>query len=250
MSGFRDKYQELNNVFISLPYVGTSFLDREIITKNNIKVSNSPGCNKDAVAEWIIGMIINLLRGLPSFISNNKLAKEKSLKTRMGLVDREVLIIGHGNIGIRVGEICAALKMKVEYFTKDDNLIEKAKDKDILINCLSSNETSKNLLNQDFFNSLKNGSYFVSVSSNEVYDAEAMFNALDKEILAGAAIDDGLMTEGDINNPFYQKLLQHAKILATPHMAFNTDVTDRVRNKIMIDNIKAYLAGKPINLIS
>jgi phosphoglycerate dehydrogenase-like enzyme len=249
MSGLRDSYQELKDVFISLPYVGTSFLDRAILKKNNIIVSNSPGCNKDAVAEWITGMIVNLLRNLPFYIGNNDLPEGKAPEETMGLVDRKILIIGKGNIGIRVSEICTALKMNVEFFERGDNLLEKAKDKDVLVNCLSSNETSKNLLNKDFFGSLKKGSYFVSVSSNEVYDADAMFNSLDKNTLAGAAIDDGLMSAGDINNKFYQKLLNHKKILATPHIAYNSDVTNKVGNSMMIYNIEAYIKGVPINLV-
>ena len=62
--GLREKYQELNNIFISLPLVGYSYLDKEVLINNNIKVANSPGCNKDAVAEWITGMIVNLLNVL------------------------------------------------------------------------------------------------------------------------------------------------------------------------------------------
>ena len=250
MSGFRDEYQELKDVFISLPYVGTSFLDREILKKNNIKVSNSPGCNKDAVSEWIIGMMINLFRELPFYISNNDLPKGKAPDATLGLVDRKVLIIGKGNIGTRVGKICEALKMNVDYFTRKDDLVEKSKDKDILINCLSSNETSKNILNEEFFASLKKGSYFISVSSHEVYDPQAMFESLDNGILTGAGIDDGLMSSGDVSNPFYQELLKHSKILATPHIAYNTDVTDRVGNQMMIDNIEAYLKGKQVNIIN
>jgi phosphoglycerate dehydrogenase-like enzyme len=250
MSGLRDAYQELKDVFISVPYVGTSFLDKEILKKNNIKVSNSPGCNKDAVAEWIAGMTINLLRNLPFYIGNNDLPEGKAPEATTGLVARNVLVIGKGNIGIRVGEICTALKMNVDYFEKGDNLTEKAKDQDILINCLSSNETSKNLLNKDFFGLLKEGSYFISVSSHEVYDAEAMFEALDEGLLAGSAIDDGLMSAGDTSNLFYQRLLKHKKVLTTPHIAYNTDVTDREGNRMMIDNIEAYLSDKPINLVS
>ncbi len=249
MSGLRDAYQELKDVFVSLPYVGTSFLDRDILKEKNITVSNSPGCNKDAVAEWIIGMIINILRELPRYIGNNDLPQGKAPEETMGLVDRKILIIGKGNVGIRVGEVCSALKMNIEFFERGDNLIEKAEDKDVFVNCLSSNETSKNLLDKDFFNSLKKGSCFVSVSSNEVYDTDAMFEALDKNVLAGAAIDDGLMSAGDINNKFYQKLLNHKKILATPHIAYNTDYTNKLGNKIMIDNIETYIKGAPINLI-
>lgn len=250
ISGLRDAYQELKDVFISLPYVGTSFLDRDILKKNNIKVSNSPGCNKDAVAEWIIGMIINLFRELPFYIGNNDLPKGKIPDATLGLAGKNVLIIGKGNVGVRVGEICKSLRMSVDYFTREDNLVEKAKNKDVLINCLSSNETSKNILNEEFFKLLKKGSYFIAVSSNEVYDSQAMFKSLNNKILAGVAIDDGLMSACDVNNDFYQELLKHSKILATPHIAFNTDVTNKVGNQMMINNIIAYLKGEQINIIS
>jgi len=95
-------------------------MDINSLNKNNIKVSNSPGCNKDAVAEWITGMIINLLRNLTFYIGNNDLPKGKAPEGTMGLVDRKVLIMGKGSIGARVGEICTALKMNVDYFERDD----------------------------------------------------------------------------------------------------------------------------------
>jgi phosphoglycerate dehydrogenase-like enzyme len=248
--GLREKYQELKNVFISLPLVGVAYLDKEILKKNNIKVANSPGCNKDAVAEWIIGMVINLLRELPFFINNHKLSKDKLPESMVGLVGRKVLILGKGNIGQRVGEICQSLKIDVSFFERSDNLYKKIVNQDVIINCLSTNETSVGLLDGKFFKSLQKNSYFISVSSNEVYDKEAMFKALDNNILAGAAIDDGTMNTGNTSDAYYQKLLQHPKILATPHIAYNTDISNQEGNKMMIDNVEAYLAGRPINLIS
>lgn len=101
ISGLREKYQELKDVFISLPLVGVSFLDKDILNRNNIRVSNSPGCNKDAVAEWIVGMIINLLREMPFFIGNDDLPKGKFPKATLGLMGETVLILGKGNIGNR-----------------------------------------------------------------------------------------------------------------------------------------------------
>ncbi|MFA6897554.1 MAG: NAD(P)-dependent oxidoreductase [Patescibacteria group bacterium] len=250
ISGLREKYQELKDVFISLPLVGVSFLDKDILNRNNIRVSNSPGCNKDAVAEWIVGMIINLLREMPFFIGNDDLPKGKFPKATLGLMGETVLILGKGNIGNQVGEICRRLKMDVSFFERGDSLYEKTEGKEVIVNCLSANETTVGILDKRFFGSLKKNSYFVSVSSNEVYDREAMFAALDDDILAGAAIDDGTMDVGNVGDIYYQRLLQHSKIFATPHIAFNTDVTNAESSRIMTDNIEAYLAGSPINLIN
>ena len=44
--------------------------------------------------------------------------------------------------------------------------------------------------------------------------------------------------------------MRHLKIIATPHIAYNSDYTDTLGNKMMIDNIEAWLGGKPINLVS
>lgn len=76
-----------------------------------------------------------------------------------------------------------------------------------------------------------------------------MLEALDKNILAGVAIDCGSIQVGKADDPFYIRLSKHSKILVTPHIAYNTDVTDRKGNRIMIDNIEAYLKGNPINLV-
>lgn len=247
--GLREKYQELKDVFISLPFVGVFYLDKEILRQRNITVSNSPGCNKDAVAEWIVMMIISLLREMLLFINNDSLTGDKLPAETRGLPGKKLLILGKGNIGIRVAEICTALKMKVDFFEKDDNLAEKSQNQDVIVNCLGTNETTRNILDAKFFAALKKGAVFVSVSSREIYDASAMFAALDNEILAGAAIDDGTMNVGNTGDAFYQSLLKHPKIIATPHIAYNTDVSASECNRMMIDNIEAYLNGQPQNLI-
>lgn len=249
ISGLKDGYRELKDVFISLPMVGYSYLDKEILNKNNIKVSNSPGCNKDAVAEWIVGMIINLLREMLFFIDNASLPKNKAPHATLGLVDRNILILGKGNIGTRVGEICEALKMNVSFFKRGDDLLEKVKNQEIIVNCLSAEDSSINLLDATFFGSLEEDTFFISVSNNKVYDVKALFDALKSGKIAGAAIDEGSMPAGATDDPFYRKLMKHPKIIATPHIAYNTDYTDKLGNKIMIDNIEAYLNNKAINLI-
>ena len=122
-------------------------------------------------------------------------------------------------------------------------------DKDVIINCLGSNPTTKGLLDKDFFNSLKKGSYFITVTGKGIYDIDALITALDNGILTGAATDAANIQTGDVNNEFYQKLLNHPKILVTPHIAYCAESTARNCNDMMIDNIEAWLKGKPINIV-
>lgn len=247
--GVRQKIHELANVFVSLPFVGVGWIDKENLKKNNIAVSNSPGCNKDAVSEWIIAMMLNLLRELPGFIRTTNLPKGELPKIKLSLTGKKVCILGKGNIGSRVGKICEAFDMKVAYFRRGNDLYKSVKDADVVVDCLGSEKGTEGILDKKFFSSLKKGSYFITVTGPKICDVDAMLEALDKEILAGAAHDAGGIQVGDVYDPFYQKLLKHPRVLITPHIAYNTDVTARVSNDMMIDNVEAWLKDKPINLV-
>ena len=247
--GLTQMVYELENVFISLPFVGVGWLDRDKLKKRNIAVAYAPGCNKDAVAEWIIVMMLNLSRNLQEYINVKKLPAHVLPERTIGLTRKTVCILGAGNIGTRVGKICEAFDMKVVFFGQGDDLASKAKDADFIVNCLSENPTTIGLLDKDFFLALKNGSFFVSVTSSKLFDTKALVRQLGKNI-AGAAIDVGNMPQpGDTNCPFYKNLLKNSRILATPHIAYNTDVAARVANDMMIDNVEAYLKGQPTNLL-
>ena len=247
--GLKEKIGELKNKFISLPFVSIDWVDRELIRKNNLTLSYSPGCNKVAVAEWIVGMILNLMREFPGLMNAAQMTREEALRPKVSLAEKNITILGQGNVGSRVGKILESFDAKINYFKKGDDLKESVKNADVVINALSSNPTTKMLLNQDFFQSLKKGAYFITVTSNDVYDAGALIEAIDNGIITGAASDCAGIMAGNTNDPYYQKLLKYPKIIVTPHIASHTDVTNRVRNDMMIDNIEAWVKGEPINLI-
>jgi len=218
--GLKQKYQELRNVFISLPFVDTGFLDPKTLKANHVTVSSCLGCNKDAVSEWIVAMSLNLFRDLPSKINNLKPITKR--QPSIGLSGKTATILGPGAVGSRVGKILKVLDMKVNYFDRGDNLSASVKNADLIIDTLATNSETTGLLGPKFFSSLKTGSFFVTVTSSAIWNADAL----------------------------YQKLAQHPKILATPHIAYNTDTTDRTANQMMIKNIASHLDGKTINQVS
>ncbi|MBN1646064.1 hypothetical protein JW868_03440 [Candidatus Woesearchaeota archaeon] len=139
--------------------------------------------------------------------------------------------------------------MNVNVFKKGDDLIVSIKEADVVVDCLALNDSTKGLLNRDFFQSFKKGSFFITITSTQIYNLDALKEALNQGIIAGAASDAGSAQSGNVRDPKYLTILDHPKILATPHIAYNSDVTKRVCYDMMIDNIEEWLKGKPINLV-
>lgn len=140
--------------------------------------------------------------------------------------------------------------MEVDYFTRENNLKEKAADADLIVNALNCNSSSKNLLNEDFFMSLKPGSYYVTFARQYTYDLSGMIKALDADILAGAGIDCDPEEPYSVENDFYQTCLKHDKILVTPHVAFATKEASANGRETVVKNIEAYVNDTPQNVIT
>jgi len=238
--GFKIKVYELQNAFISVPFVAVDWIDQEKLKANNVTIKNSTGCNKEPVSEWIVGMMINLLRRLPDRI-NTKEKIEMNPSISVSLAGKTVCISGTGNIGSRVSKICESLGMNVVHYDKGDNLIGKVKEADVIVDSLAANDETYQIYNENFFNSLKKGSYFITVTGEKLWDADAILKALDQGILAGVATDVGNIQVGAIDTPLYQQFAKHPKVYATPHIAYDSDRGDFMCNEAMIENIVAWL---------
>ena len=229
-------YGELNDVFISCPFVDIGWANDIILKKNNITLVNTPGCNKEAVSEWVIGMLINLLRRMPDDIcSPNKEDSENTL----GLYGRTVCILGNGNIGSRVGEICKVLEMQVVFVERGDEMLKKANNSDVVVNTLSTNESTTGILGQEFFSSFKQGSYFISISDRRVFDINALLKVVEEGKIAGIGLDRSIVK--DLDGDVYTKLKGYPQVYLT-RIAARTDTSTEKSNTMMIDNVKAYLS--------
>lgn len=243
-----EKVYALQVVFISLPFTDAEFLDTKRLRKRNIVISNAPGCNKEAVVEWIVGMLLLHYRKLSELVRTTE-SRDRIINAGPGLYGKNITILGAGNIGNQLKHVCESLGMNVTMFRRADSLLESVRDADIVANCLSANNTTTELLDRKFFFSLKKGSFFISIARSHTYDISALKDALDQNILVAAADDAASAQVGDTTDSKYTELLQHPRILVTPHIAWNADSERRKSNDIMIDNIEAWKANTPIHVI-
>jgi len=237
---------KLKNVFVTYPYIELGAFDSEKLAANGVSIANAQGGNRASIVEWTMFMVLALFRRLPDALN----AKEYEFVRTQSLVGKKVLIVGKGSIGSEVGKKCEAFGMKVDYFQRGDDLGAKTAGKDLIVNCLNVNSSSKNLLDEEFFMSLPKGSYYLSFVRPWTYDVDGMIKSLDADILAGAAIDCDPEGLGDTKNPFYVKVSSHPKIYATPHIAGATTQASVNGTEILISNIEAFAAGQPQNILS
>lgn len=238
---------KLENVLVTYPYTELGSFDSAELEKKNVFVANARGGNRKSIVEWTIFMVLSLYRQFPDFL---RTTKEHPFTSTESVEGKKVLIVGHGTIGMEVGERCTAFGMVVDYFSRGDDLTVKAKDADMVINALNCNPSSKNLLNADFFSKMKKGAYYITFARPYTYDIDGLISAIDAGTLAGAAIDCDPEPLFDISNDFYKKCMSNEKVLVTPHVAGVTKQSAANGLEILVQNMEAYLRGEPQNVLS
>lgn len=238
---------KLENVLITYPYTELGSFSSAELARKNVYVANAQGGNRKSIVEWTVFMVLSLYRQFPTFLRTTEQYPFTSTESMEG---KSVLVIGHGTIGTEAGNRLEAFGMNVSYFNRGDDLKAKAKDADVVINALNCNPSSKNLLNEEFFTNMKKGAFYVTFARPYTYDIDGLIKAIENGVVAGAAIDCDPEPLFDISNGFYKKCMSNEKILVTPHVAGITAQAAANSLEILVQNVEAYLGGKPQNILS
>lgn len=238
---------KLKNIFVTYPYVELGVFNSEELKNNGVMIANSQGGNRPSIIEWVMFMTLSLFR---KFIPLVRVSKNIPVDVQESLDGKKVLIVGKGSIGTKIAIPCKAFGMKVDFFQRGDDLFAKSANVDLVINALNCNSTSKNLLDEKFFMSLKKGTYFISFVRQYTYDLNGLLKSIDNGITGGAAIDCDPEKFGDTTNEFYQKALSNQNVLVTPHIAWSSKQALINGAEIAVQNIESFIAGKPQNILT
>ncbi len=210
---------------------GYDVIDVDECTKAGIIVCNQAGANKEAVAEHTIGFMLNLSKQITK---TDRLMRREANLDRFKYLGRDVYgkaigIIGLGNIGSRVAELCSGLfKMTVlaydPYLTSEQivarqaikvELVELLTRSDfVTMHCPRSKDTL-NLMAYDQFSKMKPSAYFLNTSRGGTYSEGDLTRALVEHRIAGAAVDVFVDEPPSTHHP----LLQFDNVIVTPHTA-------------------------------
>ncbi len=251
--------------FIATLSTGYNVVDIKAAREKNIPVSNIPAYSTDGVAQLVFALLLEMTN---SVAVHNESVKDGDWcrcehfcywKTPLTELRGKVFgIIGFGKIGTAVANIANGFGMKVIAYSPNTRIYNgfgqvEFTDKETVIresdvislHCPLTEET-ENMVDMSFLKKMKSSAFLINTSRGPVIVEKDLADALEKGIIAGAGLDVLSQEPADENNP----LLKCEKCIITPHIAWASLEARTRLMKIFEGNIKAFLDGKPRNVVN
>ncbi|MDO4778363.1 MAG: NAD(P)-dependent oxidoreductase [Tissierellia bacterium] len=245
---------------INVAFTGFDHVAMEQANKMGIKVCNASGYSNVAVAELVIGLVLDIYRMISKGDEATRGSKTHAdYYTGYEIRGKTVGIIGTGNIGIETAKLFKAFGADVIAFSRterDDvkkmgikykSIEEVFKNSDIISVHLPLNENTKGFITGDLLELMKPSAIFINCARGPIVDNTALSDVLNNEKIKFAGID-----VFDIEPPLNQDypLLNCKNILLSPHIAYLTKESMVRRAKIAFDNTINFLNGNPTNIVN
>ena len=250
--------------YISVLATGYNVVDIEAARKRGIAVSNVPIYGTESVAQMVFAHLLNLAQNVAHHAKTVRDGRwcfspdfcywDTPLIELQGLT---MGIIGFGRIGQATARLALAFGMKVIIYdivappqipegcqmVELDDVFRLA---DIVsLHCPLTVQTEK-LVNEQRLALMKPTAFLINTSRGPLIDEQALADALNNGMLAGAGLDVLAVEPPNQANP----LLKAKNCYITPHIAWATRAARQRLLKVTVDNVAAFLAGKPQNVVN
>ncbi len=246
-------------------------VDLEMATAKGIPVFFTPARNADAVADLTVGFMLCLCRKIIHshnlLIAGNynpetpkdvmRIMRELSGCELNGLT---VGIVGFGAIGRGVAERLRGFRSKIlaydpfvakEVFARfqaeSAGLEDLFRRSDLVTIHAAHKDETEGMITRALIESMKPSAYFVNLARAELVDQDALYQALKEKKIAGAGID---VWSSEPPQKDDEPLLSLDNVVVAPHLGGATFDVTRHQTEMIVNDIEAYLAGKPVKHIA
>jgi len=231
--------------------IGVDNIDLPTASKNNLKVVNAPSGTTESVAELAFGHMIAASRSIPQADHSMKqgLWEKKAFKG-VELCGKTLGIIGIGRIGTELGKRALAFNMRVlaydKYVTKSPvakfslvSLEKLLKESDYISLHIPFVKEEGAIIKEQQFEMMKDGVIIVNCARGGVIDEQALVKYLNSGKVRAAGLDVYAAEP-----PVYKDLVNHAKVICTPHIGASTKEGQLRAGKICAEQMMLALLGK------
>lgn len=236
-------------------------IDVAAATKRGIPIVSAPGRNAEAVADYVLGVMLILARNLSFanlFLREKRKFDRSSYESFFGqeLGGKTLGLIGYGNVGSRVAKRALGFGMSILVYDPflPKSKIEapgiKAVDMDALISSsdfvsLHARESKENdnMFGKKQFDLMKKGAFFINSARGSLLDEEALLEALTSKKIAGAALDVMKKEPVSPDSP----LIAMDNVFITPHIAGASRQVPLRGAEIIAVQIKRYANGEKLD---
>ena len=228
---------------IQQPAAGYEGIERAAAHARGIPVCNAPGSNVDAVAQAALLLILGLARRYPE-------ARRTFAAARIGtpvgieLGGRTLGIVGLGHTGTRLGELAAALGMRVEGIRRPDGragLLSLLSRADVVSVHCPLDRNTRGLFDDEAFAAMKPGALLVNVARGAILDRDAVERTLASGRLGGVGLDVFWEEPWRPDDPLFAR----SDVMVLPHVAGSTVEAFARIAAVVADNVAALRDGRP-----
>jgi hydroxypyruvate reductase len=233
--------------------VGYDGIPVEFARSKGIPVTNTPEVLNDDVADLAIGLMIMTARRLVA--SDRHVRTGQWLKGEYPLTykasGKRVGILGMGRIGRAIGRRAEAMNNTIAYHTRNPvaevpwphypDLVELARNSNFLIVIIPATPQTSKIVSKAVIEALGSEGILINVARGAVVDEDALVEALVHGKLGGAGLDVF------VNEPKVPEVLFGMdNVVLQPHVGSGTFETRRAMSQLVVDNLDAHFAGKPL----
>ncbi|MCX7281251.1 MAG: 2-hydroxyacid dehydrogenase [Alphaproteobacteria bacterium] len=234
--------------------VGYDGIPVEYARSKGIPVCNTPDVLNDDVADLAIALMIMTARRLvvtERYARSGEWAKKGEHPLANRASGKRVGILGMGRIGKEIGKRATAMNNSVAYHSRKPvadvpykhypDPVELAKNSDFLVIIIPATPLTNKIVSKAVIEALGPTGILVNVARGAVVDEDALVEALVSGKLGGAGLDVF------VNEPQVpQALLSMDNVVLQPHVGSATHETRRAMSQLVLDNLDAKFAGKPL----
>ena len=245
-------YRFDNNIIDSIPNLraisvyttSCHYLDLDYCKKKGIIVTNTPGYATDAIAEYLYFLALCCLKRLPMQIKYGK-QEFSDIFLQSELRGKKVGIIGLGQIGKKIADMCYKAGNKIFYYSLNKysdeyraiGLQELFTNCDIIFCTLTIDSTTQNLITDHHLMSMKKSAVFISGTGPYLHNHNLLLDMVGKGKLFGYGLEEPNKTVMDYEG----------NVMVTSEYAWFTKEAKSKRKDIMIDGIQGIVRNNIIN---
>jgi lactate dehydrogenase-like 2-hydroxyacid dehydrogenase len=233
--------------------VGYDTVDVDAATARGIAVTNTPDVLTEEVADLALALLLATVRRVPQ--GDRYVREGRWLKGPMALTEslqgRTLGVIGMGRIGRAIARRAEAFNLRIAYQGPRQKAglawpwfadpVALAKESDLLMVACPGGEATRGLVSRAVIDALGPRGFVVNIARGSVVDEPALVEALQQGRIAGAGLD---VFADEPRVP--AELVALDNVVLQPHVASATHPTRQAMGQLVIDNLAAHFAGKPL----
>jgi glycerate dehydrogenase len=252
-----------NLKMVAVAATGTDNVDLAACRERGIAVANIRNYSLVAVPEHAFALMLTLRRNLVAYRADVEAGRWQQ-STRFCLLDHPIAdlagsqlgIVGYGALGKKVAQIGRAFGMKIAVMTRTPpadsdvramELDELLRTSDVVSLHLPLNEQTRHLIGARELGLMKKSALLINTARGGLDDEQALADALQRGAIGGAGFDVLSKEPPDPGNPLLQ--LRLPNFILTPHVAWASAGAMQTLADMLVDNIEAWVAGAPTNLV-